>query len=195
MYFGGWRARIPLPKRLVMSTSRTWIIETSISLVPFGPRTCNGSARPRIQPTRNRSGSANVWSAWRWVRNTLVRPLHGTCAWASRIEQARPASNRSLSPPASTRVQGPIRSALTVGEPVPRSVTLTMAAASGACAVVARPKHEGDEANHDNPLGSDHSDSPVVRRLYRTRRRRAVTYLWCQTGRRCSLLTQKSNSF
>jgi hypothetical protein len=66
-------------------------------------------------------------------RPSLARAM-GYRAWATRIAQPRPASNRSRSLPASTNVQGPIRSALGVGDPVPRRVTVTLAELCGVCA-------------------------------------------------------------
>jgi hypothetical protein len=54
----------------------------------------------------------------------LIHAVQSYPAWVRRIAAPRPQSNSNFSPPTSTRIAEPNRSALGKGVPVPSSVTL-----------------------------------------------------------------------
>src|ERR1700753_3456545 len=74
------------------------------------------------------SGKPTTWSECRWVMKCAVMEPIGIFFWNSRIEDPRPKSKISRSPPASTRVEALNADSRGVGVPVPSSVTLISAA-------------------------------------------------------------------
>lgn len=84
----------------------------------------------------HRSGNPETWSECRWVKKTVVIRRREMPSCHSLTGAPRPASNRRVSPPASTSMLGPKRSGTGIGDPVPSKVTVN--SREGACCALLR---------------------------------------------------------
>src|SRR5579872_399104 len=150
--FGGsfrsawWSMRYFTSSASIASTAST------VACNPFGPKTRSGAGCAGItQWVVITSFRSLMWSECMCVINTAVSAGGGTPAPVSRMTTPRPQSIRMFAFPARTRLAGPARVALGIGEPVPSRMTST----SGADRTRLR---GGADFPHWHVLGAERSD-------------------------------------